>query len=99
MSSTYQIIYWRDIPAAVKTRSGRQRTNRPLSDRFQVAIDAAAMLGHSTSTDAYLEEWRSSEWVEVDEQPDVLAERLAQQLEDDYPDERLEKLKLNQGYD
>ena len=99
MGSTYQIVYWRDIPASIKTRRGRERVNRPLSERFQVAIDAAAMVGRITSTDSYLEEWRSSEWLEAVEEPAELAERLASQLEADYPDERLEKLKLNQGYE
>jgi hypothetical protein len=99
MSSTYQIVYWRDIPASIKTRSGRQRNNRPLPERFQEAIDAAAMIGRTTNSDAYLEEWRSSEWLDADEEPEALAERLASQLEADYPDERLEKLKLNQGYE
>ena len=44
MAITYQIVYWRDIPAQIKIKDGRQRKGRPLSDRFGQAIDQAAML-------------------------------------------------------
>ena len=39
----YQILYWHDIPVQVRAREGRKRLNKPLSERFQVAIDHAAM--------------------------------------------------------
>ena len=60
MSVTYQIVYWRDIPAQIKLRSENGRLARSLSPRFQEAIDAAAMRANATGTDAYLEEWRTS---------------------------------------
>jgi hypothetical protein len=62
MSTQYQIVYWRDIPAQVKVRQGSRRVSRQLSLRFQEAIDEAAMRGQATDTDDYLAEWRSSEW-------------------------------------
>jgi hypothetical protein len=99
MTTTYQIVSWRDIPASIKLRSGRERLNRPLSDRFQEAIDAAAMFDRTTSTDTYLEEWRSSEWQETEGDLEQAALRLVADLEAAYPDERLEKLKLNKGYE
>jgi hypothetical protein len=55
MTVEYQILYWRDIPAQVRVRSGRQRVTRPLPARFQEAIDEAAMRGRATSTDEYLD--------------------------------------------
>jgi hypothetical protein len=99
MSHTYQIVYWRDIPAQVRLRSGRERISRSLSPRFQESIDAAAMLGHMTTTDNYLEEWRSSEWLTGEGDPDLerFADDLVTQIETDYPQARLEALIRNQG--
>jgi Virulence factor len=99
MSHTYQIVYWRDIPAQVRLRSGRERISRPLAHRFQEAIDAAAMIARTTSTDDYLEEWRSSEWLtgEGDPDPERFADDLVAQLESDYPPARLETLMRNAG--
>ena len=52
------VIYWRDIPAQVKARAGRERVSAPLPDRFMVAVDGAAMVAGKTTTDAYIAEWR-----------------------------------------
>ena len=51
-------VYWRDIPAQVIARQGRKTTKIVLSDRFQQAIDRAAMRAGKGSSDKYLEEWR-----------------------------------------
>lgn len=99
MSISYQILYWRDIPAQIKVRSGSQRINRPLSPRFQEAIDEAAMRADATSTDAYLEEWRSSDWQEMEDEAEQLADALAAQIEAEYTPERLKRLKANKGYE
>jgi hypothetical protein len=99
MSISYQILYWRDIPAQIKVRGASQRINRPLSPRFQEAIDEAAMRADATSTDAYLEEWRSSEWQEMEDEAEQLADALAAQIEAEYTPERLKRLKANKGYE
>ena len=98
MSITYQIVYWRDIPAQVKVRSGDQRINRPLSPRFQEAIDDAAMRAQATSTDDYLSDWHSSEWQEGQGDADQLADALVTRLETEFDAERLRALKTNEGY-
>jgi len=54
------IIYWRDIPAQVMVGSGRKATKTELPERFQVAIDAAAMKAGARDTDAYLTEWHKN---------------------------------------
>jgi hypothetical protein len=70
-----------------------------LSPRFQEAIDAAAMIGRATSTNDYLEEWRSSEWLtgEGDPDPERFADDLVAQLETNYPPARLEALMKSEG--
>jgi hypothetical protein len=58
----YQILYWKDLPAQVRTRDGVTQAKKVLPERFQQAIDARAMLEHSTDEESYLAGWRWSEW-------------------------------------
>ena len=85
------MISWRDIPAQVTSGRGRNAVRAELSERFQEAIDAAAMRAGLIGTDSYLEEWRRETRSCGD---DVAAEvaAVAAQLEQDYPDERLERI-------
>jgi len=94
---SYQIVYWRDLPAQVKVRAGRERISRPLSERFQVAIDRAAMRSGLFNTDDYLQEWRTSEAREREGEPGAVAEALVAELEAAYPEERLEALAARGG--
>lgn len=71
-----QVICWRDIPAQVKVRSGGKRLGRPLSQRFQVAIDEAAMRDGKSGSDEYMAEWRMSAWQRRDGDPDALVDAL-----------------------
>jgi hypothetical protein len=95
--ATYQIVYWRDIPAQVKVKAGRERAARQLSERFQVYIDRAAMRAGLFNTDDYLNEWRTSEAVEREGTAEAVAEAVAAELESAYSDERLETLTVNGG--
>jgi hypothetical protein len=52
------IIYWRDIPAQVTATDGKRTARVQLTDRFQQAIDAAAMKAGLVGSAAYLDEWR-----------------------------------------
>ncbi|HLB65879.1 MAG TPA: virulence factor [Anaerolineales bacterium] len=97
MKTTCEVVYWRDIPGQVRARVGRKRASRPLSDRFQQAIDEAAMRAGKTGSDAYLEEWRTSQSVEREGEPEAAAAELAQEIEKAYPPERLQKLAANGG--
>jgi len=99
MSITYQIVYWRDIPAQIKLRSEKGRLARSLSPRFQEAIDAAAMRANATGTDDYLEEWRTSPPQQGEGDPEGIADVLVAELEAAYPPERLDKLVVKKGYE
>ncbi len=96
-TSSYQIVYWRDIPAQVKVKAGKTRAGRQLSERFQVYIDRAAMRAGLFNTDDYLNEWRTADPVERAGEPEAVAEALAAELEAAYADDRLETLVLNGG--
>jgi len=97
MSSTYQVVYWRDIPAQIKVRHNGDRVARPLSNRFQAAIDEAAMRSGAADTDSYLAEWRTSDWEAREGEPEALAAALVSEIETAYPPERLTSLSANGG--
>jgi len=65
---------------------------RPLSKRFSVAIDEAAMRAGLTESGDYLAEWRKSEWQEREGELGETADELAAELEAAYPAERLRAL-------
>jgi hypothetical protein len=52
------VIYWRDIPAQVTATDGSASVRAALPDRFQEAIDEAAMAAGLVGSDDYLAEWR-----------------------------------------
>jgi hypothetical protein len=90
------IIYWRDIPAQVMAKQGRQRARHRLSDRFQHGIDRAAMRAKKLSADAYLDDWRR-ETVKKTGEMDALVQETALRLESEYDDLRLERIVKNKG--
>ena len=85
-------VYWRDIPSQVIVKVGRKAAKRQLSDRFQEAIDRAAMRAGLTGTDAYLEAWRRAEPVPCGDDLEAEAQAAADALEAEYPQERLRAL-------
>jgi len=52
------IITWRDIPAQVNGGSGDDKHQRILPQRFQGAIDRAAMKAGKKTAGEYVAEWR-----------------------------------------
>lgn len=91
------IIYWRDIPTQLSFGKGRKAKKRPLADRFMVAVDKAAMLSGASDDDSYLEEWRREEIEIGDEAPEAAMERIAGELEAQYPTKILAQLAQNGG--
>src|SRR5512143_3380992 len=98
MTITYQIIYWRDIPAQVKVK-GRGGPSRQLPERFERAIDRAAMHAGAINTDDYLAEWRKSDWQERDGEPEAVVEAVVAELDAAYPEEKLHELARKGGWE
>jgi hypothetical protein len=92
------IVYWRDIPAQVIVGKGRRGAKRPLPERFEQAIDRAAMKVGAQDTDAYLAEWRKADPVAMDGDPEVLAEAEALRIDTEYDQERIKALIANDGW-
>ncbi|MCB1340103.1 MAG: virulence factor [Pseudooceanicola sp.] len=91
------IVYWRDIPAQVIVGKGRRGSKRQLPERFEQAIDRAAMKANARDTDAYLAEWRKGEPYAVDGEPDAVAEAEAARIEAEYDAARIRALIDNDG--
>ena len=91
------VVYWRDIPAQVIAKRGREMAKRQLAERFEKAIDRAAMRAGLRDTDSYLAEWRRADPVACGEDLEAEATGAAQGLEAAYSDERLKLLVENGG--
>ena len=91
------IVYWRDIPAQVIVGPGRRGTKIQLSERFEQAIDRAAMKAGARDTDAYLAEWRKAPAYAVEGEAAEVASAVAARIEADYDTARLKALIDNHG--
>ena len=91
------VVYWRDIPAQVIVKAGRTTAKRQLDERFEKAIDRAAMKAKLRDTDSYLAEWRRAEPVDCGDDLEAEATRAAENLEREFDEERLGLLVKNGG--
>jgi predicted adenine nucleotide alpha hydrolase (AANH) superfamily ATPase len=80
----YQVLYWHDIPVQVRAREKRERLGKPLSPRFQAAIDHAAMAAGLTGDDAYTDAFQWSQPQESEGSLEEVVERVAAELEAEY---------------
>ena len=87
MTAQLTVIRWRDIPAQVVAQGeGRARARAQLSDRFQEAIDEAALRAGLFGTDEYLGEWRRDTRAcgdDIDAEASAEAERLEAAFDDE----------------
>jgi len=86
------IISWRDIPAQVVVKRGRETAKVQLSARFQEAVDRAAMRAGKGASDAYLADWKRSEARACGEDLQAEAAAEAGRIEARFSDEALEAL-------
>lgn len=90
--ATLTIISWRDIPAQVIGKRGRETAKIQLSARFQEAVDRAAMRAGKGSSDAYLADWKRSEPQPCADDIQKVVAATAAEIEARYTDEDLERL-------
>ena len=93
------IVYWRDIPAQVIVGKGRRGAKKQLAERFEQAIDRAAMKIGAADTDAYLAEWRKAAPYPMDGDPAEIAEAEAARLEAEFDQEKIKALIANEGWE
>jgi hypothetical protein len=92
------IVYWRDIPAQVIVGKGRRGAKVQLPERFEQAIDRAAMKAGAIGTDAYLAEWRKAAPYEAEGDQDAVAQAEAARIDAEYDSGRLRALIDNDGW-
>ena len=93
------IVYWRDIPAQVIVGKGRKGAKAPLPERFEQAIDRAAMKIGADDSDAYLAEWRKAAPFSVEGDPAKIAAAQAAQIDTTYDQEKIKQLIANDGWE
>ena len=91
------VVFWRDIPAQVIVKAGRQTAKRELPERFVQAIDAAAMRSGAASTDDYLADWRRADPVPCGDDLEAEADAAMARLVAEYDKPRILELVNNQG--
>lgn len=79
--TNYQILYWHDIPVQVRAGGRRDRSSVQLPERFQEAVDAAAMAAGLTGSDAYLEGFVWGESQTREGLPNEVSENVAAELD------------------
>jgi hypothetical protein len=92
------IVFWRDIPAQVIVGRGRRAAKVQLPERFEQAIDRAAMKTGAAGTDAYLAEWRRADPYGVDGDGAGIATAEAARLDAEYDAARIRELIANDGW-
>ena len=92
------VVYWRDIPAQVIVGKVRKAAKVQLPERFEQAIDRAAMKIGAEDTDSYLADLRKAPAYEVEgEQADV-AQSEANRIDDEYDQTKIKQLIANDGW-
>lgn len=91
----YQITYWRNIPSMAVFKDGDQIIKGIFSNRFQEAIDEAAMRLGETDSDAYLAGWHKSEWIQVSGDLAEINKEVITQFENEFTSEKLAEILNN----
>ncbi|WP_413718366.1 virulence factor [Silicimonas sp. MF1-12-2] len=92
------VVFWRDIPAQVIVGKGRRGTKAPLPERFEQAIDRAAMKVGASDTDAYLAEWRKAAPYTLEGDAEEIAASEAARIDREYDRDRIKALIENDGW-
>ena len=82
--ATYQILYWRKIPAQLKVAGEGKRLSHPLSDAYQVEIDRIAMEEGLEGSDDYLDQWTWTKRLDRPGSVDEVLKALLQELEEEH---------------
>lgn len=93
------VISWRDVPAQVVVKRGRETAKVQLSHRFQEAVDRAAMRAGRGSSDAYLEDWRRAAPQPCGDDLQAEAKAAAAAIEARYTDDDLTRIIRAKGID
>ena len=87
------IMYWKEIPAQVKTEDDDREISMPLPDRFQEGIDGISMFDVSFGADDYLESWEWGPEIEVEGSAEEAGEATVQRIESRFPKDFVKRIR------
>ena len=93
------ILYWRDIPSQIVVKKGQETAKRILSNRFQEAIDIAAMRSQSHNSNDYLADWHRGQPEECGDDINAEADAKLSRVEFDYNEHRLTSMIKSDGWE
>ena len=93
------LISWRDVPAQVLVKAGRETAKVQLSHHFQEAVDRAAMRAGKASSGDYLADWKRSDPRACGDDLQAEANAEAARIEAQYSDEDLLRIIRAHGVD
>jgi len=82
--ATYQVLYWKHIPAQIRVYKGKRAVSHALPERFQQEIDHVAMQEGIVGSDEYLNAWQWSEKMECPGNAEDVAPLILAELEKTY---------------
>ena len=91
----YQIMYWGDIPYAVRAYEDKKRVSKQLPGDFEKAIDAASMASGKTTQEDYQKGFRWGPRESRDGNAAEVAQAVYDELVAQYPLMRLMELARN----
>lgn len=87
-----RVMYWKEIPYAVRASDAAGQASRQLPEAFQEAIDAAAMADGDTAAEAYSAAFRWGPAEERSGTAAAVADAVVQEIVAAYHGERLARL-------
>ncbi len=87
------MMYWKEIPVQVQAQDKNGQVSKPLDARFQEAADAVAMFDGSAGTDAYLDAWSTSEFVDTEGSAEAAAQKIAESFNENMPDDFVARIR------
>jgi len=92
------VVYWRDMPAQVIVGRGRRGTKLPLPERFEQAIDRAAMKSGAAESDDYMAGFRKADPIPVEGTDAEAAAATVARIDAEYDADHIKKLIANDGW-
>ena len=92
------IVYWRDMPAQVIVGRGRRGTKLPLPERFEQAIDRAAMKSGAAESDEYMAGFRKADPIPAEGTDAEAAAAAVARIDAEYDQDRIKTLIANDGW-
>lgn len=83
--ASYQIMYWTDIPVQVRAKGAGGRAKALLPERFQEAVDLAAMAVGWIGSDEYTDAYRWGDEQERDGTAQEVVDAVVAEIEAAHP--------------